>query len=137
MNRLQSATALAGRLALTWIFVLSGAGKIMHYAGTGAYMDAHGVSSALLPLVILTELGGGLLVAFGLFTRLAAMALAGFCVLAAIIFHGDFSSSGQFGSFNKDFAIAGGFLVVVAFGAGAWSLDALTGWSGARRRAGS
>jgi uncharacterized membrane protein YphA (DoxX/SURF4 family) len=47
----------------------------------------HGVDGRLLPLVILTELGGGLLVLFGLKTRWAAIALFGFCLLTALFFH--------------------------------------------------
>jgi len=127
MDKLQSAASLAARLAIAWIFVLEGAGKIIHYAGVGAYMEANGVSSALLPLVIVTELGGGILIALGFFTRLAAVALAGFCVLAAVLFHGNIADAGEWINFNKDIAIAGGFLALAAFGAGEWSLDALGG----------
>ena len=127
MDKLQSAAALAARLAIAWIFVIEGADKIANYAGVGAYMAANGVSSALLPVVILTELGGGILIALGFFTRLAAVALAGFCVLTAVLFHWNFADAGQWIQFNKDIAIAGGFLALAAFGAGGWSLDALGG----------
>ena len=64
-----------------------GVEKIFGYAGAQGYMEAAGVPGVLLPLVILTEAGGGLCVLLGLFTRWAAIALAGFCVLAAILFH--------------------------------------------------
>lgn len=77
----------------------------------------------LLPLVILTELGGGLLVAFGLFARYAAFALAGFALLTALFFHWNFGDPDQVIHFMKNLAIAGGFLLLTAFGAGAWSLD--------------
>ena len=127
MDKLQSAAALAARLAIAWIFVIEGVGKISSYSAVGTYMEANGVSSAFLPLVILTELGGGVLIALGLFTRLAAVALAGFCVLAAILFHGNVADAGEWINFNKDIAIAGGFLALAAFGAGNWSLDALMG----------
>ena len=50
-------------------------------------MQAHGVDGRLLPLVILTELGGGLIVLFGFKTRWAAIALFGFCLLTALFFH--------------------------------------------------
>ena len=68
-----TSVVLIARLLLSLIFVVEGWLKISDYAGTVAYMEAHGVSGMLLPLVIVTELGGGLLVAFGLFTRLAAV----------------------------------------------------------------
>ncbi len=74
--------------------------------------------------MIVTELGGGLLVALGGFTRAAAIALAGFALLTAWFFHrgGDPDSMIHF---QKNLAIAGGFFVLAANGAGAWSLDAL------------
>jgi putative oxidoreductase len=86
-------------------------------------MATAGVPGFLLPVVILTELGGGVLVALGLLTQLAALALAGFCLLAALIFHRDFGDPNQTLHFYKNLAIAGGFLVLAAFGPGAWSLQ--------------
>jgi putative oxidoreductase len=123
---LRDAACLVGRLLLAYLFVIEGYGKITGYADVQAYMAQFGVSPTLLPLVILTELGGGLLIALGLFTRPAAVALGGFCVLAALIFHrgGGDEAIGM----EKDFAIAGGFLVLAAHGAGPWALD---GWLGA------
>jgi putative oxidoreductase len=132
MNRLRAPLAFAARLMLAFIFIVEGWGKIGAYEGTLQYMENHGVPGLLLPLVILTELGGGLLIAFGFQTRLAALALAGFCVLTAILFHHNIADIGEFIHFNKDIAIAGGFLLLVAYGAGGWSVDAMR-----RRRAGS
>jgi putative oxidoreductase len=115
---------LAGRILLATIFLASGASKIAGYAGTAAYMQSQGVPGALLPLVILTEAGGGLLIVLGLWTRLAALGLAGFSVLTALIFHAQFGDQIQMIMFMKNLAIAGGFLVLAAKGAGALSLDA-------------
>jgi putative oxidoreductase len=56
---------------LAYIFIVEGAGKIAGYSGVADYMRAHGVDGRLLPLVILTELGGGLLALCGLKTRWA------------------------------------------------------------------
>jgi putative oxidoreductase len=123
MHALQASIALVGRLFLAAIFVLEGWLKVKDPGGTASYMTAHGVAAGLLPLVILTELGGGVLVAAGLLTRFAALALAGFCLLAALFFHRDFAEPGQTVHFLKNLAIAGGFLALVAFGPGAWSLD--------------
>jgi putative oxidoreductase len=118
---------LLARLLLAWLFVIEGWGKVAAYGATAQYMEAHGVSGRLLPLVILTELGGGLFVATGFLTRPASIALAGFAVLTALLFHADFSDPDQLIHFNKNLAIAGGFLVLLAFGPGAWSLDAILG----------
>jgi uncharacterized membrane protein YphA (DoxX/SURF4 family) len=68
---------------LAYIFIVEGVGKIAGYAGVTDFMQANGVDGRLLPLVILTELGGGLLVLFGWRTRWAAIALSGYCLLTA------------------------------------------------------
>ena len=114
---------LSGRILIALIFITAGYGKIGGYEGTQAYMAAMGVPGALLPLVIATELGGGLLIAFGLFTRYTAFALAGFSILSAILFHSNFGDQMQQIMFMKNLAIAGGFLFLVVHGAGTISLD--------------
>lgn len=121
----RAAFAAAARILLALIFIVEGWSKISNYAGTVAYMQHFGVPGALLPLVILTELGGGLLVACGFLTRIASFALAGFCLLTAVLFHGVLSDPNELIQFYKDVAIAGGFLGLVAFGPGQWSIDAL------------
>ena len=115
---------LLARAMLAYIFILEGAAKITSYAGVVDYMQANGVDGRLLPLVILTELGGGLLVLFGLKTRWAAIALSGYCVLTALFFH---MGADQAIHFNKNIAMSGGFLALALLGPGAWSLD---GWRG-------
>jgi putative oxidoreductase len=71
MDRAAPYLILIGRIMLSIIFIQYGWSKIFGYAETVGYMNAVGVPGALLPLVILTELGGGLLVLLGLFTRCA------------------------------------------------------------------
>ena len=124
MNKLYDFGELGGRILIAAIFILSGFTKITGYAGTQGYMEAMGVPGALLPLVIVAELGGGLLVVLGLWTRLAAFALAGFSLLSALLFHANFGDQVQMIMFMKNLAIAGGFLFLVAHGAGALSIDA-------------
>jgi putative oxidoreductase len=123
LSGLAAAAAPIARLLLAAIFVLSGWGKIGAYAGTAAYMESAGVPAALLPLVILVELGGGLALAVGWQARFAALALAGFTLIAAVLFHGNVADQMQQIMFLKNVAIAGGLLMVVANGAGAFSLD--------------
>lgn len=124
MNKAFDFTELAGRVLISAIFILAGWGKIAGYAGTQGYMESVGVPGALLPVVIVTELGGGLLVLAGLWTRLAAFALAGFSIVAAALFHANFADQMQQILFMKNLAMAGGLLFLVVHGAGALSIDA-------------
>jgi putative oxidoreductase len=114
---------LAARILMSQIFLISGFGKITGYAGTQAYMAKMGVPGALLPLVILTELGGGLALLFGFQARWAALALAGFTVVAALIFHLKPGDPMQMINFMKNLAMAGGLLMLVRHGAGAPAID--------------
>lgn len=115
---------LGARALLAAIFILSGYNKIVGYAGTQQYMAANGVPDILLPLVILVELGGGLLILVGFQTRLAAILLAGFTLVAAVLFHSKFGDRNQMIHFMKNLAIAGGFLSLYAAGPGPFSIDA-------------
>jgi putative oxidoreductase len=115
---------LLGRAMLAYIFIVEGAEKIANYFGVVGYMQANGVDGRLLPLVILTELGGGLLVLIGFKKRWAGIALFGFCLLTALFFH---LGADQTIEMQKNIAMAGGFLTLAIYGPGAWSLD---GWRG-------
>ena len=122
---MNTALSLLGRIGLALIFIIAGWGKITAYDGTQQYMEAMGVPGALLPLTILLELGGGLAIATGLFTRWTALALAVFSVVTALIFHTHFEDALQATNFWKNIALAGGFLMLAVQGAGACSLDHL------------
>ncbi|WP_447593679.1 DoxX family protein [Stenotrophomonas rhizophila] len=122
---MNASLTLLGRLGLALIFIISGWGKITGYAGTQQYMEAMGVPGAVLPLVILLELGGGLAIASGLFTRWVALGMAAFSVATAAVFHANFADPAQAINFWKNVSMAGGFLVLAAHGAGAYSID---GW---------
>lgn len=123
MTTLDKTADLAGRVLISSLFLITGIGKITGYAGTQAYMASQGVPGALLPLVIALEVGGGLAIVLGWHTRLVAALLAGFSMAAALIFHAGGDMTQQL-MLMKNFAIAGGFLFLVARGAGEWSLDA-------------
>jgi len=121
--------AIAGRVMIAAIFILSGASKLADPAGTIGY-----IASAGLPLPQLAfagaatiELLGGLALVLGYRTRLVALALAIFSILAALSFHSALADQNQFIHFFKNIAMAGGLLQVVAFGGGRFSLDARRG----------
>ena len=119
-----AATQLSGRVLMSVIFITAGIGKIGAYTGTQGYMESMGVPGVLLPLVIALEVGAGIAVLIGWQTRISAFMLAGFSVLSALIFHADFGDQMQSILFMKNLAMAGGLLLLVANGAGGWSLDA-------------
>src|SRR5262245_30184429 len=87
VSNLEQVALLAGRLLLAAVFLHEGISKLGSYGAAGAYTRAFGVPEQLLPLAIAVELGCGLLIALGLYTRAAALLLAGFCVLTAAVFH--------------------------------------------------
>jgi len=121
---LTNLTPLAGRILISLIFITAGWSKLgAGYAGTQGYMEAMGVSATLLPLVIATELLAGIAVLIGFQTRIAAFLLAGFTLLAAILFHGNVADQMQQILFMKNIAITGGLLFLVTYGAGALSVD--------------
>jgi putative oxidoreductase len=122
--------AFIGRILLALIFVVSGVGKITGYAGTAAVMAAKGLPmvDVLLPLTIAVELGGGLLLALGWKARWAAAALFLFLIPTTLIFHQFWGIEPKLAQmqkihFLKNVAIMGGMLMVLATGAGAWSID--------------
>ncbi len=123
MTAIQTLSAPLGRLLLSLIFIITGIGKIGAYAGTQAYMDSMGVPGVLLPLVIALEVLGGIALLVGWQARITAFLLAGFCLLSAVLFHGNIGDQGEQIQFLKNLGLAGGFLMIVAHGAGAWSLD--------------
>jgi putative oxidoreductase len=114
---------LGGRILLASLFLLSGLTKMSAYGATAGYMTAMGVSPALLPLVIATEVLGSLAVIVGWNTRIAAFLLAGFTLIAGVIFHNNLGDQIQTIMLLKDVSIAGAFLLLVANGAGPLSLD--------------
>ena len=123
MNNISTLSAPVGRLLLAMMFVMSGFSKISNFAGTQGYMEAMGVPGAVLPLAIALEVLGGLAIILGWKTKIASVALAGFCVVSAALFHNDFSNQSEMIMFMKNITIAGGFLLLVAHGPGAYALD--------------
>ncbi|AMO55463.1 hypothetical protein GZ77_10055 [Endozoicomonas montiporae] len=124
MDQAQKLIAPFGRLLLSLMFIMAGYNKIGGYAGTQGYMEAMGVPGMLLPLVIIVELFGGLALLVGWNTRIAAFLLAGFTLVANLIFH-NLTEQMQSLLFMKNLSVAGGLLMVTALGAGSFSLDNL------------
>jgi putative oxidoreductase len=122
MSMIYGLSGLLGRILISFMFLQSGINKIGGYKATLGYMEAKGVPGMLLPLVIFLEIVGAIAVIVGWQARLFSFLLAGFCILAALLFHMDFSNQVQTIMFMKNLAIAGGFLMIFAHGAGDFSL---------------
>jgi putative oxidoreductase len=128
MDRLMtSAVPLLGRVLLSMIFIGGGLGKVAAPDATIGYIASHGLPlpSVAYVVSVAIELGGGILILVGFQTRLIALLMAIFCVVTAVVFHYVPGDRNMMINFMKNFAIAGGFLQLVAWGAGAWSVDAL------------
>ena len=129
-SQTQNVAALVGRILLALIFITSGWGKITGFDGTVGYIASKGLPLPQLGAIIaiLCELGGGLLLLVGFKARWAGLVLAIFTLAAGILFH-DFwnadaaAKMGQTINFWKNVSIAGGMLMVFAFGPGAYSVD--------------
>ena len=114
-----------GRLLIGLPFAMSGLSKLAAVGPTTDYIRAAGLPlpSLALGLAVMAELGGGLLLITGFRARIVAAVLAVFSLATAISFHRNFADQNQMIHFLKNVMMAGGLLQIVAFGAGAISLD--------------
>ncbi|KQV44148.1 MULTISPECIES: DoxX family protein [unclassified Rhizobium] len=122
----QSPIVLVGRILLSIIFILAGFGKITALGGTAGYFGSMGLPVPMVTAVVvaLVELLGGIAILVGFQTRIVSYILALFCVATAFVAHFDFADQMQMINFQKNLAMAGGFLVLAAYGPGALSVDA-------------
>lgn len=130
MDALERYLPLIGRICLAWLFVPAGWGKIGGYSGTVGYAASAGLPfpSVMVAIALVIELVCGIALLVGYKARWAAAVLALFTIVAAFGFHNYWSMPAeqqgmQKIQFDKNVAIFGGLLFVVAFGAGRFSLD--------------
>lgn len=123
MSALQTYAHPAGRILLALIFLVAGLGKLGDVQGFAGYMASGGIPTFLAWPAILFEILGGLALLIGFMTRPVALALAGFSVLTALMFHLEPGNQMQVTMLLKNFAMAGGYLMLAAYGAGALSVD--------------
>lgn len=122
-TKLADIGVVIGRIALAAIFLLAGMNKIEFYDANLAYLTSGGLPGMLLPAVIFFEITAALALIVGFKVRLVALALAGFSVVTAALYHSNLADQMQFIMFFKNIAMAGGFLVLAAHGAGRYSVD--------------
>ena len=112
-----------GRIFLSALFLIEGIGKISMQEDVIMYMEDYGVPGILFTPATVFEILFPLLLIVGYRTKWAAAVMALFTFAVAIIFHTDFSEEMQMILFLKDLAIAGGFMIIIAYGPGQISLD--------------
>ena len=112
-----------GRLLLSALFLIEGFGKISNQENVIMYMEDYGVPEILFVPATILEILFPLLLIVGYKTKWAALVMALFTFTVAIIFHTDFSEGMQMIFFLKDMAIAGGFMIIIAYGPSKISLD--------------
>lgn len=123
-NVARNSAEFVGRVLLVVLFLMSGLGKISAYDATAGYMASMGVPSIGLPAVIVLEVLGAAAIILGFKTRIVAALLAGFTLATGLLFHNNFADQMQMIMFLKNVSITGAFLMLVANGAGAFSIDA-------------
>jgi putative oxidoreductase len=114
-----------GRLMIGLPFAMSGLGKLAAYGATTGMISAVGLPfpPVAFAVAVAVELGGGVLLVAGYHARIVAAAMAVFALATALSFHNNFADQNQMIHFLKNVMMAGGLLQIVAFGAGALSLD--------------
>ena len=129
-DKLQNPLALAGRLLLAVLFLRAGIGKLTGFAETVGYISSMGLPlpKAAAALALLVELVGGVALIIGYGTRVVAIVLALFTLVASFFFHNYWALPAdqqmiQQLLFMKNVAVVGGLLTLAAWGAGAWSMD--------------
>jgi putative oxidoreductase len=127
MSKQYDSVALAGRVLIGVLFLMSGLSKLAAPAATQGYIASVGLPApvaAYAVAVAVEVLGSSLLIA-GVRTRLVAAGMAVFALATALTFHKNFADQNQMIHFMKNIAIMGGLFQVVAFGGGKYSVD---GW---------
>ena len=119
--------ALLGRVLMSVIFIWSGGSKVLAAGWYTSYFASLGVPFPDLAWMaaLVIELGGGLALLLGVQARAAAGILGSWCLITALIGHRDFADFDTRIQFMKNVAMAGGFLFIATFGAGAYTLERL------------
>jgi putative oxidoreductase len=126
MEWLKGFGVLFGRILVVLIFLKSGIGKVNDFQGTSQFMASHGIApytNFFLIGAIFFELVGSITLIVGYYARFGAFLLLLFLIPTTIIFHTNFAEQGQMIHFMKNVSMFGGLLVLLAVGAGRFSLD--------------
>lgn len=131
MSFSETISPFLGRCILIWFFMTGAMNILGNWQHVAAQMDAKHVPVApvVLLVVLIMILMGCLSLLLGWHIRLGAVSLFALTVIAAVVMH-DFWNIGdparraaEFGIFARDWAIAGGLLMIVGMGAGPFAID--------------
>lgn len=127
---IQNSLTLIGRLLFVALFLPAGISKLTGFAGTVGYISSVGLPLPTLGAIaaLTVEIVGSLALLAGYGTRVAALVLAAFTLVASVFFHNYWGVAPEQAfvqqlMFFKNVAVIGGLLVLAAHGAGSWSLD--------------
>ena len=130
-DKLQNSFSLTARLLMAALFLPAGIGKLTGFAGTVGYISSVGLPlpQVAAAIAVVIEIVGGAALIVGYRTRLVAVVLALFTLVASVFFHAYWAAPADQQMvaqlmFYKNIAVVGGLLALAASGAGAWSIDA-------------
>ena len=123
MVKLTTYAPLVARVLIAALFLIAAVGKLGDVAGFAGYLTSGGLPAFLAWPSILFELAVGVSMLLGFQTRIMALLGAGFCVVSGLLYHFNPADQMQMTMLLKNLAIAGGFLMLFAHGAGAVAID--------------
>lgn len=123
MDKLSAYAPLIARIFISAMFLIGGISKLGDVQGFTGYLTSGGLPAVLAWPSILFELALGASMLLGFQTRIMALLGAGFCIVAALLYHYNPADQMQMAMFLKNFAIAGGFLMLFTHGAGAVAIN--------------
>jgi putative oxidoreductase len=130
MNTYQSTLNLIGRLLIVALFLPAGLGKIAGFEGTLGYFASLGIPAPVFALVItiVIEVLGSIALIVGFQTRVVAIIMAIFTLVAAVSGHAFWAAPADAAFiaqllFFKNIAVMGGLLILASAGAGSFSID--------------
>jgi putative oxidoreductase len=137
---MNSLIPFAARVLISAIFLQGAFGKIFGWSSQAAYMQSHGLKLVvpLLAAALVIEAGGVLCLLTGFAARPAAAVMFVYLVAVSVLLH-DFwaappASAGMLQThFMKNMGIAGGLLLLAAYGPGRWAVT-ITPFADARPR---
>jgi len=122
---------VVGRILIGALFLMAGLSKIPGWEGTAGYMASKGVPmvSVALAITVIVEIGASLMIIAGYKARIGAAALLVWLIPVTFMMHDFWNVADamqariQMIMFNKNVALMGTMLLIMAFGSGPKSIS--------------